>query len=195
LRAILTPRRFTAEEFWAMDDIGSLKIYELIDGQIVAKLPVRHIESLINATIATILWGYVSEHNIKGHVLGPDGAYTMTEHDVYVPDVSFIFKKNMPDLEDTESIISPDLAIETFSPSETPRKVNAKTTLYLNTGTQIVWNVYPDEKVVEVWTKGAGEKLEMLAFTIEDTLDGGDVLPEFTLALRDIFAQIEDTAQ
>ena len=59
-------------------------------------------------------------------------------------------------------------------------------------GTQIVWNVYPTEKVVEVWTKGEGEKLEMLAFTLENTLDGGAVLPEFTLAVKDIFAQIED---
>ena len=134
----------------------------------------------------------MENNDIAGYILTTDGGYTLTEQDVRIPDVSFIFKKNIPDLDDTDSIIPPDLAVEVISPSETPRKVNAKTTLYLNTGTQIVWNVYPDEKVVEVWTKGEGEKLEMQAFTVEDTLIGGDVLPEFSLPIKDIFAQVGD---
>jgi hypothetical protein len=44
--------------------------------------------------------------------------------------------------------------------------------------------VYPDKRLVEVLTRASRELL-----TEADTLDGGDVLPGFTLAVRDIFPQ------
>jgi Uma2 family endonuclease len=186
----------TAKEFFEMGDtLDPDKRYELFDGEIVEMPPPNRINSFIAGLILTALNIFIQQNKIKGYAFGADGGFALTDNDVCIPDVSFIFSERMPKMGNMKAIIAPDLAVEVISPSETPRKVNTKTTLYLNTGTQIVWNVYPTEKVVEVWTKGAGEKLEMLAFTIEDTLDGGDVLPEFTLALRDIFAQIEDKVQ
>lgn len=184
---------YTAKDFFEMGDtLDPNKRYELVEGDIIEMPPPKKINSIIAAYINRKLGNFVENNDIAGYILTTDGGYTLTEQDVRIPDVSFIFKKNIPDLDDTDSIIPPDLAVEVISPSETPRKVNAKTTLYLNTGTQIVWNVYPDEKVVEVWTKGEGEKLEMQAFTVEDTLIGGDVLPEFSLPIKDIFAQVGD---
>lgn len=178
---------FTAHEFWQLE-FDDDRIYELIDGEIVPMPPPRKINSIIAGLILTALNVFLKQNNVAGYVLGADGGYTLTKNDVRVPDVSYIAQESIPDLDNTAEIIPPELAVEIISPSESPRQINAKTSLYLNAGTKIVWNVYPDEKVVEVWTLGEAGKLVMQPFEIGDTLDGGDVLPEFTLSVNEVFA-------
>jgi Uma2 family endonuclease len=48
-----------------------------------------------------------------------------------------------------------------------------------------VWVVYPDEQQVVVHSPGQPAQI----VNIDGVLDGGDVLPGFTLPLRDIFAR------
>lgn len=187
---------YTVKEFYEIgDSLDPDKHYELVEGEIVEMPPPNRINSFIAGLILTALNVFIQQNRIDGYAFGADGGFALTDNDVRIPDVSFIYAERMPEISDMEAIIAPDIAVEVISPGETPRKVNAKTTLYLNTGTQLVWNVYPAEKVVEVWTKGAGEKLEMQAFTTDDTLNGGDVLPEFTLPVKDIFLRIEGESQ
>src|SRR5579859_6434191 len=60
---------------------------------------------------------------------------------------------------------------------------------YLMAGGRLVWAVYPDDKVVEVYRLAQeGTSLNVQTFGIEESLDGGDVLPGFTLTLKDLFA-------
>ncbi len=49
----------------------------------------------------------------------------------------------------------------------------------------VIWVVYPLEKVVHVYVPG--EPVQTL--DINGTLDGGKILPGFTLAVKDIFPQ------
>jgi len=81
------------------------------------------------------------------------------------------------------SPIPPDLAIEVLSPSNTPREMRLKVANYLAAGTT-VWIVDPDRQLVEVYAPGRAAKTVYL----DETLDGGDVLPGFKLAVQDIFA-------
>ena len=182
---------YTAKEFWATaEERNPDKFYELIHGEIFEMAPPKKINSIIAAYIGRLLGNFVEANLIEGYVLGADGGYTLSDEDVRVPDVSFILKERLPDVDDTDSIIAPDFVVEVISPSESPRMVNEKTALYLLAGAKIVWNIYPDEKEVEVWTKGSGEKFEMQAFRMTDTLDGGEILKGFKLPVKDIFAQI-----
>jgi Uma2 family endonuclease len=182
---------YTAKEFWATaDERNPDKAYELIHGEIFEMAPPKKINSIIALYIGRLLGNFVEANEIEGYVLGADGGYTLTDEDVRVPDVSFILKERLPDVDDTETIIAPDLVVEVISSSESPRMINEKTALYLLAGAKIVWNIYPDEKEVEVWTKGMGEKFEMQAFRLTDILDGGEVLKGFTLPVKDIFKQV-----
>jgi len=186
---VVQQQLYTASEFWQLE-FDDDRVYELIDGEIVPMPPPRKLNSIIAGLILTAINIFIKQNNIAGYVLGADGGYTLTEKDVRVPDVSYIAQERIPDLDNTTDAIPPQLAIEIISPSESPRKVNTKTSLYLNAGTKIVWNVYPDEQVVEVWTLGDGGKLVMQPLEINDTLDGGAVLPGFTLTVGEIFAGI-----
>jgi Uma2 family endonuclease len=79
------------------------------------------------------------------------------------------------------------LAVEVISPSESSNDVLTKVRRYVDAGTQLVWAVYPREQTVYVWKPVSDGGLHVQVFGIEDTLDGGEVLPGFTLNVRDIF--------
>ena len=52
---------------------------------------------------------------------------------------------------------------------------------------ELVWEVNPDNQTVTVYTSPKA----MTTLTEDDTLDGGTVLPGFTLTLRDFFAELD----
>ena len=75
-------------------------------------------------------------------------------------------------------------AVEVDFPSTlaSQRKLRTKIASYLAAGT-LLWVVYPETFEVEVYAPGQLMRL----FGIDDILDGGDVLPGFRLAAREIF--------
>jgi len=85
-------------------------------------------------------------------------------------------KQPVPDLH-------PDLAFEVLSPSNTRREMEKKRVDYFDWGTQLVWQLDPTTRTMQVFT--APET----ATTIErtGTLDGGAVLSGFTLPLAKLF--------
>ena len=73
---------------------------------------------------------------------------------------------------------SPLLAVEVVSPSNRPVNVKKKTELYLSAGTLAVWNVYPVERRVMVFTQQTTEEWRpgqrhLLTF-LEIELDAAD---------------------
>lgn len=65
----------------------------------------------------------------------------------------------------------PDLAAEVVSPSESANKMREKTRLYLEASTQVVWNVYPDAKLIDTVRSG-------------DTFTSAPALPNLTISLE-----------
>ncbi len=57
---------------------------------------------------------------------------------------------------------------------------------YFAAGVKLVWYVYPRTRTVKVFTGPKRSRIVREA----DTLDGGEVLPGFMLALTDLFAEI-----
>ena len=190
--------RMTAADFWQWLDArraaGDTSRYELASGAIIAMAHPRKINSIIAAFVLRMLGNFIDAQAIPAYVLGADGGYTLGPDDARVPDASVIYMDRIPDLEDRTAVIAPDLAVEVISPSESPHRVSEKTALYLNSGARIVWNVYPDTQSVEVWTQQAQAsnimQVQRLLATNNDVLSAGDVLPGFTLPLRDIFSRV-----
>jgi Uma2 family endonuclease len=185
----------TAAEYWewVFQNPDMIQTYELINSILVESpsmasdiLPKPRRNSWIALEIGRQLSNFVIENSL-GRVFGADGGYTLFPNIVRIPDVSFVSTARMPQMEDVEAILAPDLAVEVISPSETARKVHDKTTMYLEAGTRLVWNVYPEERVIEVWTQSPDGQAQMRSVTADDQLAGGNVLPNFTLNVADIF--------
>ena len=77
----------------------------------------------------------------------------------------------------------PDLAIEVKSPDDSNTELREKALFYLKNGTRVVILAFPAQRRLEIYSEAAVETLN-----INDTFDGSDVLPDFSLAVRDIFA-------
>ncbi|MFN8593523.1 MAG: Uma2 family endonuclease [Thermomicrobiales bacterium] len=105
---------------------------------------------------------------------------------VLAPDIAFIRSDRLPPPERRQSFFHgpPDLAVEVVSPSQSAPEAHDKVLLYLDAGTPLVWVVHPQQRTVTVYTPDRTARI--LGET--DTLDGGEVLPGFTLALSEVFA-------
>jgi Uma2 family endonuclease len=118
-----------------------------------------------------------------GHVTGVGGGFKLLR-DRYAPRVAFVSKDRQPELpKQGYNPIAPDLAVEVVSPTDRERSLRIKIGNYHAAGT-IVWVVYFEGQTVEVYPPGQPVRV----LNIDDTLDAGDLLPGFTLPLREIFS-------
>jgi Uma2 family endonuclease len=82
---------------------------------------------------------------------------------------------------------APDFAIEVRSPEDRLRALVAKARDYLAAGGRLVWIVDPATRRVYVHRRGRLPRVVQG----RAVLDGGDVLPRFSLPLADVFADLE----
>ena len=114
-----------------------------------------------------------------GFVLFPD------RETVRVPDVAFVRADRMPQGEARRHFprLAPDLVVEVLSPTDRASDVLAKVAMYLDAGVPLIWLIDPDERTVTVLAANTAP----VTLHTGDTLDGGEVLPDFQIAVADIF--------
>ncbi len=111
---------------------------------------------------------------------------------VRIPDAVFISWKRYPKSKRKRGEIpsvAPDLVVEVLSKGNTPREMNRKLDEYFRAGVRLVWYVDPKRRQVRVFT----DREHSVVLGEDDQLEGGDVLPGFTLSIRDWFAEAERT--
>jgi Uma2 family endonuclease len=184
--AVQPKLRMSVEEFdeWVEQPEQDDKLYEYIGGEIV-EVPSNAYASQISMRFVIRMGRFIEEHDL-GHITGEAGGYRIAG-DRYAPDVAFVSKARQSQLDKTGyNQVPPDLAVEVDFPS-TPQsryQLEIKRWHYQQAGT-VVWMVYPEDKTVVEYIPGQPPKI----YGIDDTLDGGTVLPGFTLALKDIFRE------
>ncbi len=165
------------------------RLCELIDGVLVEK-PAGFMESVLAGAFVAALRNFVRPRDL-GIVAGADGCVRLWAGRVRIPDVAFVSWDRLPGRrvprEPLPSLV-PDLAVEVLSPSNTGREMTLKRRDYFTAGVSLVWEVDPAARTVSVHTDMNGPHL----LTATDTLDGGDVLPGFHLALAEFFAELDE---
>jgi Uma2 family endonuclease len=162
--------------------------FELIGGVIYERNWAFPRESVIAARLGYLLNTFVIPTKI-GYVAGSNAGFAIPPQDFFTPSVAFMAKVRLSELPDSYFAIPPDIAVEVVSPNDSDVEVHRKAMRYIALGTRLVWAVYPDEQVVHVY-RPAEDGAHVQVVDINGTLDGGDVLPGFTLAVRDIFAAL-----
>jgi Uma2 family endonuclease len=122
-----------------------------------------------------------------GEVVGDNNSYTLPNGDELIPDAAFISAERIPRPRPKRLMLAPDLAVEVFSPSNREREMQERVQSFLAAGTRIVWVVYPVTRVVDVYRSNADGSLTLRTVPFEGALDGEDVLPGFSLPVKDIF--------
>jgi Uma2 family endonuclease len=158
------------------------RLFELINGEMVEKVPTQ-LHALIASLFNALLYLYMQKNPI-GWVFS-EIRIKLADDDLNdrIPDIAVVLKAGRTFEADAPLSHMPDLAVEIQSPGQSDKLMTDKAAYYLANDARMVWIVYPTKRLVEVLTPTDRKLL-----TEADTLDGGDVLPGFTLAVRDIFA-------
>lgn len=161
---------------------------ELVEGTLVEK-PVGLEESFLAGWLLTTINNFVLARNL-GAVTGGAGLMELPGGPVRGPDVAFTSWGRMANRRrpaDPIPELVPDLAVEVLSRSNTVGEMARKRDEYFRAGVRLVWEIDPRARTVRVYT--AVDQFRDL--TPADALDGGSVLPGFTLPLARLFAELD----
>jgi Uma2 family endonuclease len=157
---------------------------ELVRGTLVVREPAGGTHGDVAARMLIAIGAHVNAGD-WGLVLAAETGFTLfTDPDtVRAPDVAFIRKDRVPDpLPMGYFTLAPDLAVEVRSPGDRAGEIKEKVADWLAAGTRLVWSVDPRARTARVY-RADGSESEVASNGI---LEGGDVLPGFTLALSSI---------
>jgi Uma2 family endonuclease len=164
-------------------------ICELIDGVLIMKAP-----GFYQACLSPILSTHILNHlegNNRGIVVGASAMMRLRPGLVRCVDVAFHSWENLPGRKiPREPIpsVAPDLAVDILRDGNTPAEMSRKASEYFEAGSKQVWHLDTTDRSVRVSSSSGG----MTRLDESQTLDGGDVLPGFRLAIREWFARAED---
>jgi Uma2 family endonuclease len=185
---VRTPTKtlLTAADLYELPDHGGRT--ELVKGELVPMLLAGAQDGKIVARLGGYLGKFVDDNGF-GVAYAAGTGFTIEEEPdtVRAPDVSFVARNRIPPEGEPRGFwaIAPDLVAEVVSPFDIASKVQQKITEYLQAGVRLVWLIDPETQTVTVY-KSLNEVYILL---LEDVLTGEDVLPGFSLPLRQLFRQ------
>ena len=158
---------------------------ELVDGVLVEKT-MGLLESMIALRLASRLDQFVVEHNL-GVMAGEAGTLRLAPGQIRIPDVCFISWHRLAGrdpfrLEPIPDVI-PNLAIEVLSPGNTVAEMSRKLADYFAAGVELVWYLDPRKGTATVYQSPDS----MVVLSGDAVLDGGEVLPDFSVSVADLF--------
>lgn len=173
----------TLEEFLAMPK--SHDRYELIDGNIIAKIAPQRFHSKKQRALLRYLedWG-----ESRGEV-GIEWSVILQRRGkawVPIPDLLFVSQNRLPEnLGDEPCPIPPDLAIEIISPGQSFGEMAEKAMDYLNAGIFRVWVVDPQAQSITVFTPDSMP----ITYRGDERLLTDIALPELNLTAHALFTK------
>jgi Uma2 family endonuclease len=176
--------KITLDEFLHMKD--EKPALEYACGKVFQKPMPTRTHSKIQMFLSVVLFQFLARTGL-GEVLpefrcifGPPGRAR-----AYVPDLAYVSKERTTGQEYLYT--APDLAIEIVSPGQNIARLLDKAQFYLLSDARLVWVIDSGAETIAVLAPGQ----ESQTLSTGDTLDGGDVLPGFSLPVDDIFGQIK----
>lgn len=179
-------RLFTAKDL--LDLPHDSQRYELVQGHLIEMSPTGEIHGLLANIVAFLLTGFVLEHSL-GRVYGAETGFKLAENPdtVYGIDVAFVSNARQKPIEEGYIIGAPDLAVEIYSPGNRKTEIQTKIEEYFQAGSRMIWVIYPKSQTVYLYR--ANNEVRILHNS--ETLDGGDVLPGFSVKVAEIFAVLD----
>lgn len=174
----------TADELLKMPHNGLR--YELVKGELFQMSPAGSRHGLIAARICASLLHFIEQNNLGNVYAAKTGFMLATNPDtVRAPDASFVTRERAEEMGETTGFFPgpPDLAVEVISPIDTYTEVADKALDWLRSGTQLVIVLDPAKKNATIYR----DLDDIVMLTSDQTLEIPDLLPNWSLALKDLF--------
>jgi Uma2 family endonuclease len=161
------------------------RLCELIDGTLVEKA-VGFWEGQIAARLIIMLGNFADAHQL-GTIFAPDSTMRMVSGHVRLPDVSFISTARLPTTNEAIPSISPDLAVEILSESNTAREIALKLIEFFQSGTRLAWVIDRRPRTVAVYHAPGNPTMVV---DEQGTLEGEQVMPGLRIAVGEFFRNV-----
>lgn len=186
----MATRRTTAtdlERIYAIDEFEQMpefdEHYELIEGRLVEKAMPKPDHNRIVRRIMR-LYDRHDPNQAKGEML-QETSFRLSGDYSPAPDISWWQAGREPAPGSAFAPI-PDLAIEVQSTGQSLTGLAAKAQDYIDGGVRLVWVIQIDRKVTGVFRPGQAEPQ---IIQLDGELSGENVIPGFTLALREVYGE------
>ena len=173
-------KRMTVAEFVELVENNPEKYFKFTaEGDVIEVTP-KLAHSVTQAHIARYFDVYLDSGALTGY-------YVVTEcaHDLdgwpCRPDVAIVDMNSAP-----IPTAAPMVAVEIKSDSNSLTDLREKARKYLEHGTKMVLLAYPEKRIIEVYQADADIQL----LTAEDTLNGDDILPGFSVTVANLFPKM-----
>jgi Uma2 family endonuclease len=163
-------------------------LFELVEGVLLEKAA-GFLQSGLASFLMSHLNASVFPRNL-GIVTGSDGTVELMPGLTRIPDVAFTSWDRLPGGRYPVAPIprlAPNLAVEVLRQSNTPGEMAVKRQDYFTAGVELVWETDPVARTVAVHTSPTA----VTTLNPGDILDGGSVLPGFTLPVQELFAELD----
>ena len=180
----MTQSVMTADELLRLEMPG--KCMELVRGQLLVREPPGFLHGRVAQNLARLIGNHVHERQL-GLVLAAETGFKLAANPdtVRAPDVAFVSNERVPHPAPAGyAALAPDLVVEVLSPDDRPGYVLAKVGDWLIAGARLAWVVDPRKRTARVFRADGTDA----GIDEDDTLDGEDVLPDFTVKLRAILS-------
>ena len=177
------PTIVTAEELFSMPD-GER--YELVRGELrEPKMPTGDEHGSLTFALSLEIGSFVRGNKLGRCWAAETGFLVARDPDtVLAPDFAFVRTERLPESIGRGYVRAvPDLVLETRSPSDRPREVAEKVQEWLDAGASMVLELNPAKKILTIYRPGR----EPIALGENDTFDGEELLPGFSLPLTALF--------
>ena len=176
-------------EVLAYDEYVDHDHYEIVDGVKVEMPPMSADSQALATRLAVRLSNYGARHHLGEAYVEMLFKLPLPADRNRKPDVAFVPYSRWPQdrmpPSTNEWDVLPDLLVEVVSPFDLVETMETKVEEYLQSGTRLVWVVYPRHGRIYVYDSAG----KVLRLSRGDTLDGGPVLPGFQLPLAELFPE------
>lgn len=180
----VTQQPVTAEDLLRLSGDGMRR--ELVRGEVRSMMPAGNVHGRTAINVSTPLAQYVREHGL-GTVYAAETGFKLSSNPdtVRAPDVAFVRRERVERIGEVEGYWpgAPDLVVEVVSPNDSYTGLEEKVADWLRAGTRMVVVVEPRGRTVSV----RRSRTEIQVFTEADHLDGGDVVPGWSLPVAEAF--------
>ncbi len=173
----------TVEEFLRLPEAEGVK-RELVEGVVREMGSAGMVHEIVKRNFNRVLYVHSADHPAVS--VFSETMFVLEDGEAYIPDVSVVLSSRLANRDLRQQFRgAPDLAIEVVS-FESASQLESKVRGYLQAGSRMVWVAYPEQRVIHVYRPdGTAQRLQP-----EQTLEGGELLPDFRVSVSQIFAGI-----
>jgi Uma2 family endonuclease len=156
--------------------------YELIAGRVVKVRLSGGLHGIVVNLIGYALQQYQFTHGIGGSIVANTG-FWLSDQTLCAPDVAYFGAGKKAQIKDQYKFLpfAPDLAVEVVSSKKW--MVQQRIELYQQANVPLIWMIYTNKPSIVVYHAGVESK----PLAIDETLNGGELLPGFQVKVADLF--------